>query len=107
MTTAAEQRFFREVLRVLVHVAFGDGRVSEQESFAILETARARGLPGEEIAALEAALSGKGPLPELDLPYLAEHRARVLEVARVFAEGDGLVGAEVQALRRLDALLSR
>ncbi len=105
-TAVADQRFFLEVLRVLVHVAFADGHVSAEESFGILETARARGLPAEEVSALEAALAGKAPLPALDLQYLAEHRSRVLEVARLFAEGDGLVGAEVRALERLNRLLS-
>ena len=101
-----DERFFVEILRCLVHVAFADGRVSPEEAFAILETARQRGLPAGEIAALEAALSGRAPLPALDLEYLREHRARVLEVARVFAAGDGLVSAEVRVLEQLRNLLS-
>ena len=107
MVPQPEPRFLVEVLHVLVHLAFADGKVTEDESQAILATGRRNALPPDEIAALEAALAGRAPLPPLDLEYLRDHRAHVLEVARIFVAGNGLVSAEVRVLTELARLLDR
>lgn len=94
----AAARFYVEVVKLLLQVAWGDHRVDTSEALALLGLARSWGVSEAEAWALRERLTSGEPLPAPDLGLLRHAPDKVLEAARAFAMADGRVNEEEAAL---------
>ncbi len=103
----AEDLFHIEVLKLMLQLAWSDGRIDLRERGTLLGAARSWGVPEREVAALKKALEGNGPPPAPDLALLRDRPDEVLEAARALIVSDGELRApEWEMLEELRVILS-
>lgn len=101
-----EDHFNTEVLKLMLQLAWSDGRIDVQEVGTILGAARSWGVPEPEVAALKKALDGSARPPAPDLGLLRGRPDEVFEAARAIIASDGrLQAAEVEMLEELRVIL--
>ena len=97
----------REIVRLLMQVAWADDEVSPQEVEHVLHLAREWTLSSEEIAEIRAGLHGEAVLAAPDLGLLKRHRDRVLEAVEGMIRADTVIADdEMDTLAQIRALLS-
>jgi uncharacterized membrane protein YebE (DUF533 family) len=101
-----EDHFNTEVLKLMLQLAWSDGRIDVQEVGTILGAARSWGVPEVEVAALKNALEGSASAPAPDLALLRERPDEVFEAARALIASDGLLQrSEQEMLEELRVIL--
>ena len=101
-----DARFHVELLKLLLQVAWADMKVGEQEAHLLRDLAKLLSLPLDELAKLEAAVSGGTPLPPPDIGILRERRTEVIAAVHRLAAADGRIGkAEGEVIAEVEALL--
>ncbi|QRN96177.1 TerB family tellurite resistance protein [Archangium violaceum] len=104
---AAEDDFNIEVLKLMLQLAWSDGRIDEREAGLLLGSARSWGVPEREVAALKKALESNAPPPAPDLALLRDRPDEVFEAARALIASDGqLQASEQEMLEELRIILS-
>ncbi|MEB2312087.1 MAG: hypothetical protein OZ921_16235 [Sorangiineae bacterium] len=100
-------RLPKQAFLAIAAVAWADGRMRRDEADGLLRAARASGLDGDELAALERATASALDLGAVELGELNRwQRALTYAFASWLARLDGVVNAEELAtLRKLGAAL--
>jgi hypothetical protein len=84
------ERFYTELLKLLLHVAWSDEEIDPREARLILGVARQWKIPSEELTRLEDCLERGQPMPAPDLGLLRKRPEDVLLAVR------GLIGSDAQ-----------
>jgi uncharacterized tellurite resistance protein B-like protein len=99
--------FTSELVKLLLQVAWADHDVAPAEAEALKSYARRRGLPPDELAALERMLTGRAPLTPPNLGLLKQHRTEVLRAVKELLLSDLAIAEEEEAiLDQIASLLS-
>jgi len=97
----------REVIKLLVQVAWADQEVADAERSHIVGVARSAGLSDDEISEIERALSDQGTLEAPDFELLKRFRQDVKRAAMVLIRTDGhIADGEADVLASIDKLLA-
>ncbi|MCC6750152.1 MAG: TerB family tellurite resistance protein [Deltaproteobacteria bacterium] len=89
-----EPRFGREVLKLLLQVAWADHRLQLVEAKLLGDQARRFGVAPEDERELREAVAGRAALPAPDLGYLRQHREAALRAVRELIVADAHVTDE-------------
>ena len=96
-----------EVLKLMLQLAWSDGRVDVREAGVILGAARSWGVPESEVTALKRAMEGRNTPLAPDLALLKGRADEALEAVRAVIASDGrLAPAEKEMLEELRIILS-
>ncbi|MBT8491809.1 MAG: TerB family tellurite resistance protein [Deltaproteobacteria bacterium] len=96
----------REVIKLLIQVAWADQQIVDEERDHLLTTARSSGLSDEELADIEAALSDPASMTPPDFELLKRYKQDAKRAATVLMRIDGKVSArEVALLASINELL--
>ncbi len=98
MSPSDADRFNLEVLRLLLQLAWGDGRVEPAEAQMILGLGRSWSVPEPELAELSRQLEAGARLLPPNLALLRTRKDDVLEAARALTRTDGHLGTEEEEL---------
>ena len=102
-----EDRFNIEVLKLMLQMAWSDGKLDAQEAGVILGAARSWGVPESEVAALRRAMESQNAPLAPDLSLLRGRSDEALEAVRAVIASDGrLEAAEQEMLQELRVILS-
>ncbi|PTL76684.1 TerB family tellurite resistance protein [Vitiosangium sp. GDMCC 1.1324] len=106
MTTPTDDRFYTELLKLLLHVAWSDDELDPNEARALLSAAQRWKLPVPELQRLERCLELGEPLPAPNLGLLRQHPDEVLSTVRTLIESDANVHlSEEEMLAQIRELL--
>ncbi|WNG14163.1 TerB family tellurite resistance protein [Cystobacter fuscus] len=94
----ADDRFNIEVLKLMIQLAWSDGRLDARESGLIQGVARSWNVPELEFAALKKLLAHGGTPPAPDLALLRDRPDEVFEAVRALIASDGQLRAEEKEL---------
>lgn len=102
-----DDRFHIELFKLLLTVAWSDGRIEPRERQRLEELAHRWALPEAELAPLRATLDGGGSgLPPPNITLLRERPMEVMEAVREIAGADGEHdGWEVSLMQQLAEML--
>ena len=99
-------RFYVEVVKLLLQVAWGDERVDPCETLAIVGLAQSWGVQEVEVHALRSQLAAGKGLPPPDMGLLRSRADEVIDAARALAVADGrVVEAERELLEQIGGML--
>lgn len=102
----AEDYFNIEVLKLMLQLAWADGRVDPKEAGVILGAARSWGVPETEVSALKRAMENQSAVSAPDLALLQGRSEEALMAVRAVIASDGrLDPAEEQMLKELRIIL--
>ncbi|HYO71125.1 MAG TPA: TerB family tellurite resistance protein [Archangium sp.] len=106
MTTPIDDRFYIELLKLLLHVAWSDDELKPSEAHALIGAARRWKVPLPELQRLERCLELGEPLPAPNLGLLRQHPDEVLATARTLIGSDAEVHlSEEEMLGQIRELL--
>lgn len=107
MSAASDHRFHIELFKLLLTIAWSDGRIEPRERERMEGLARRWEIPEADLPPLLAALAGGGSaLPPANITLLRERPAEVMEAARDLAAADGAHdGWEESILQQIAAVL--
>jgi uncharacterized tellurite resistance protein B-like protein len=106
MTTASDDTFHLELLKLLLHVAWSDDELSPAEARAILGAAQRWNLPAPELQRLQRCLDKGEPLPAPNLGLLRQRPDDVLSTVRTLIECDAQIQlSEEEMLAQIRDLL--
>jgi tellurite resistance protein len=95
----ADDLFNVEVLKLMIQLAWSDGRLDARETGLILGLARSWSVPEPEFAALKKLLAHGGATPPApDLALLRGRPDEVFEAVRALIASDGQLQAEEKEL---------
>ena len=99
-------KFYWELMKLLLQIAWADDVVVKAERRMFLKLAERLRLSEEQAATVEQCLDGQAPLPAPDLALLREHRDDVMNAAKHVAMADQEFADDEKAmLDELSALL--
>ena len=104
MAAMTDETFRLELLKLLLQVTWADDVAEEAEVRALLDRARAWGVPEPEIAILEERIRAHEPLPAPNLGLLKSRRDEVLAEARALAATDGALASGSPGLFELEGM---
>ncbi|MET0405028.1 MAG: TerB family tellurite resistance protein [Cystobacter sp.] len=108
MTTATDDRFHIELLKLLLHVAWSDEEINPREAQALVGAAARWKVPLPELQRLERCLESGEPLPAPNLGLLRQRADEALATVRTLIHSDGLLHrSEVEMLAQLHELLGK
>ena len=98
----------REILKLLIQVAWADGKVPQEEVDMILGRAKLFCDASDvELSMLRGWLAGQGPLPTPDIGFLRNHAEAAIKAAEELVVVDGKVkAAEHHAMAEIRRLLT-
>ncbi|HYO55241.1 TerB family tellurite resistance protein [Archangium sp.] len=106
MTTATDDRFHIELLKLLLHVAWSDDEIDPSEARALIGAAPRWKVPLPELQRLERCLDMGEPMPAPNLGLLRQRPDEVLATARTLIASDAKVHlSEEELLAQLRELL--
>lgn len=104
--TEEHRRFHREVINLLLHIAWADRDLDDDELRVVLDFARRYKLSEPELDELGEQIAGRRPLREVDLELLRGRRQDVLIAAQTLLLSDAaVVASERELLSRIEAAL--
>lgn len=96
----------REVIKLLIQVAWADQEIADEEREHLLETGKASGMSDDELAEIEAALADPSSMTPPDFDLLKRFKQETKRAATVLVRIDGQVSArEVSLLASINELL--
>ena len=99
--------FTVEAIRLLIYVAWSDGKIAPEEYDYILRLAKRRNLPEEEMKNLEASVRDPAQVVRPNIEALRPLREEILaEVQGLIMADDDVDDAEVEVLHRVASLLA-
>ncbi len=105
--TTTQDAFNVEVIKLMIQLAWSDGRLAEQEKRLILGLARSWSVPEKEFASVKTLLEGGGTPPAPDLALLRRRPDEVFEAVQALIASDGKLQAEEKRmLEELRIILS-
>lgn len=105
--TTTKDDFNVEVIKLMIQLAWSDGRLHEQEKRVILGVARSWSVPEPEFAAFKKLLSEGGTPAAPDLALLRRRPDEVFEAVQAIIMSDGkFQGDEKRMLEELRIILS-
>ncbi|ATB30241.1 TerB family tellurite resistance protein [Melittangium boletus] len=106
MTPPTDERFYIELLKLLLHVAWSDDELNPREAQALLGAAQRWKVPLHELQRLERCLELGEPLPAPNLGLLRQSPDEVLSTVRTLIHSDAQVHfAEEEMLAQLREML--
>lgn len=94
----ADDLFNVEVIKLMIQLAWSDGRLDAREAGLIQGVARSWSVPEPEFAALKKLLAHGGTPPAPDLALLRDRPDEVFEAVRALIASDGQLQAEEKEL---------
>jgi uncharacterized tellurite resistance protein B-like protein len=98
MTTPIDDRFYIELLKLLLHVAWSDDEIDPREAQALVGAAARWKVPLPELQRLERCLELGEPLPAPNLGLLRQHADEALATVRTLIESDASVHVSEQEM---------
>jgi len=96
----------REVIKLLVQLAWADREIAEEERLHILEIARTANFDDAELGSLEKALTDPTQLDAPDFDLLRRYRQEVKRAAAVLLRSDAKIAPdEAVMLDQIDEML--
>ncbi|MCY1082928.1 tellurite resistance TerB family protein [Archangium lansingense] len=106
MTTPTDDRFYIELLKLLLHVAWSDDELKSSEAQALIGAAQRWKVPLPELQRLERCLETGEPLPAPNLGLLRQRADEVLATVRTLIASDSEVHfSEEEMLAQIRELL--
>ena len=106
MTTPTDDRFYIELLKLLLHVAWSDDEVDVSEARALLGAAQRWKVPLSELQRLERCLEQGEAMPAPNLGLLRQRPDDVLATVRMLISSDTTVHlSEQEMLSQIRELL--
>lgn len=94
----SDPRLNREIIHLLLQVAWADDEITETEVEHLIDRARRASLSDDEIADIRAYLAGDKALPMPDLGLLRAHKKKVLLAVGTMMGADGDIRGEEKEL---------
>ncbi len=91
MTPPTDERFYIELLKLLLQVAWSDDELDPREAHALIGAARRWSVPPHELQRLERCLELGEPLPVPNLGLLRQSPEEVLSTVRTLIATDSQV----------------
>ncbi len=83
-----KEKLARELVILLLQVAWADGEIAEEERAHILDLADRAGLGAADRVAFEACLAGEAKLPAPDMGFLRQHAQAAMRAAEALVMAD-------------------
>jgi uncharacterized tellurite resistance protein B-like protein len=91
MTSPIDERFYTELLKLLLQVASSDDHIDARELDALVSAGRRWKVPAPELDRLTQALATGKPLPPPHLGLLRQHPDEVLSTVHTLIHSDAQV----------------